>query len=149
MYDKKTMEHQGFDAMTRYNYELSRVMGMRTRLTVMNATSLPSEMSIVSMRGALVACAVSAKCFRGLHILSISRGILIFPRLLRWERFCSTSNSWCPSRKWRPDFPSDIVWNTFRGSGFISCECVFYNRFQQADIKCAMNFTVFHGIGKL
>ncbi len=54
------------------------VMGMRRSLTVLDATSLPSKTSIVSMRGTLVVflvrfegLEVSAKCFRGLHILSI------------------------------------------------------------------------------
>ncbi len=60
-------------------------MGMRRWLPVLNATSIPSKTSIVSMRGTLVvfllrfeSAKVSAKCFRGLHILSISQGILIF-----------------------------------------------------------------------
>ncbi len=38
MYDKNTMEHLGLMVMRRCNYELSRVMGMRRWLTVMNAT---------------------------------------------------------------------------------------------------------------
>ncbi len=81
--------------MRRCNYELSRVVGMRSCLTVLNATSLSSKTSIVSMRGTRVVflmrlegLELSAKCFRGLHILSILRDILI----LRWDRICSTSN---------------------------------------------------------
>ncbi len=39
MYDKKTNGVSRVDGMRRCNYELSRVMGMRRWLTVMNATA--------------------------------------------------------------------------------------------------------------
>ncbi len=115
--------------MRRCKYELSRVMGLRRGLTVIIATSLPSKTSIVSMRGTLVVflvrcegLEVSAKFFRGLHILSTSRGILIFLAFM--------TDGFVPLQILGACLRND---NRFRCS--ISCERVFYKRFQQADMK--------------
>ncbi len=92
--------------MRRRNYVLYRVIGMISWLTVLNATSLPCWTSIVSMHVTLEVflarfegLVVSVKCFRGLDILLISRGILIFLAFYNGIGFVSTSNSWCLSSK--------------------------------------------------